>query len=512
MSYLLEIKNLNKNFGATKALQDVSLEMQHGEIHALLGENGAGKSTLIKILSGVYPQESGDMLLCGKTYSPKSIVDARSLGISAAFQELSLLPNLTVAENLFLPNIPKNALGLTSAKKVEQMTEQILSEYKIEGIRPSQKVELLSVAQKQRLETVRAMIHDPKLLILDEATAALIDPEWLFEQVDHFTNNGTSILFITHRLREARRLCDQFTILRNGCKVITEKFDGISDGEIFRLMAGRSIDVRFPACASTVDVNNDEVTLSVQNLRADKKIPKDDGITFVLRKGEVLGIAGLEGQGQRELFNMLGGSKPIVGGSVEIEGCSMKIRNPHDAMKSGLVLIPEERKTEAIFPGIKTSCNVSISVLDAVKNWCGIVNRNREIDYVDFASAKVQLDNNYYGMPIDALSGGNQQKAIVGRALLSNAKCLLLFDPTRGVDIGTKQNIYQVIRDFSNAGGSVLFYSTELPEIVGLADRCAVFYRKKVVTEISHDCLSEPAILEAMLGMSPDRISGEDNA
>lgn len=499
----MELKDINKSFGATKALQDVSMEIVTGEIHAILGENGAGKSTLIKILSGVYPKDSGEIYFCGDHYMPESVVKARSLGISTAFQELSLLPNLTVAENLFLPHIQKNALGLISKKKANQTAKAILHQFDLDEITPLQKVAQISLAQKQRLETVRAMVYDPKLLILDEATAALFDPEWLFKQIDGFVRDkGLTVLFITHRLKEARRFADRLTILKNGFKVTTKHFEEVSDEEIFKSMTGRSANGQLQHRSNAKDRGKAEAILVVKNLCSDKKTLKNEGISFSLTKGEILGVAGLEGQGQRELFESLGGVKPIMSGNVEVEGHSVSIKNPYDAVKSGLILLPEERKTDGIFPGIKTTHNISMPVLSQIKNWLGLVNRGREIARIDIAADKVQLDKNYYNRPIDALSGGNQQKAIIARTLLIDSPCLIFFDPTRGVDVGTKQNIYRVMRDFANSGKAILFYSTEISEIVELCERCAVFYNNEIITLLDNEELSEAVILEAMLGYS----------
>lgn len=504
MDRLLKINNLNKRFGATHALSDVSFQIDYGEKHAILGENGAGKSTLIKILSGVYPQDEGDIEFLGKSYSPGSIKRARKTGVSTAFQELSLLPNLSVAENLFLPKVRKKNVDFLSSKNVEGKANEILIKYGLENLLVSKKVSFLSLAEQQQLEVVRAMIYNPKLLILDESTAALLEPEWLFDHVEKFVSaQNSTVLFITHRLREARRMCNNFTILRNGKIVTTKYFQECSDQEIFNLMSDEKGKVRsgFDRCR-TENGCSEENVLVIKNLKMTKKQTDPKGINIELKKGEILGIAGLDGQGQNQLFDTLGGLRPALDGKIEIDGRRASIKSPYDIFKYGMVLIPEERKTQGIFPGMKTVNNVSLSILQKIKNKFGLVNKSNEIKLVDSGAIKVQLHKKYYNKNIEALSGGNQQKAIIARALTSNAKCLLLFDPTRGVDQSTKTNIYNVISDFADNGGSVLFYSTELSEIVGLCDRCAVFYMHQIVEEIPHEDLNEPAILKAMLGFA----------
>ncbi len=493
---VLEVRDVLKRYGATVALAGVSISVAPGEVHALIGENGAGKSTLVKILSGVVAADTGDVMLGGGVYRPQSIRDARAAGVSTAFQELSLLPNLSVAANLLLPRLPKGALGLNSGKAVIDAGRETLARYGAAEIDPAALVETLSLAKKQRVEIVRAISQHPRVLILDEPTAALADPEWLFRLIEALRNEGTAVLYISHRLIEVRRLCQRGTVLRNGHSVETVDLASTRDEEIFRMMVGVS------PSAAVIEQPQHGPTIGREALRARHLHGRNvSDVSFDLHEGEVLGVAGLEGQGQRELFRMLGGVDAIEGGAIEVGGQQRRFRSPANAIKTGagIAFVPEERKTEGAFLGMSTSANMSLSIIDKLRR-CGLIDFRRERDRVSAESQNVDLNARYLGMKLSALSGGNQQKALLGRVLLSGAKVLVMFDPTRGVDVGTKQVIYGVIRRFAAAGGSILMYSTEIPELVGLVDRCLVIYRSGIIGELAHSEMSEHTLVAMATG------------
>ncbi len=490
----LRIAGVAKAYGATVALRRVSFELRRGEVHALLGENGAGKSTLVKILSGIVQPDSGRISLGGQPFEPHSLLDARARGISTAFQELSLLPNLTVATNLMLPHQHKGLMGLASRRLNERRAADVLAEFDAADIAPDALVGELSLAEKQRVEIVRAVSHRPRLLILDEPTAALAEPEWLFAIVERLAASGVAVLYISHRLAEVRRLCQRGTVLRNGESIGTVDLAGASDADIFRMMVGSGPETEY---AAHVPPSGRETCRAL--VARDLRGPGVDGVSFDLRRGEILGVAALEGQGQRELFRMLGGAASAEAGVVEVDGQPARLTSPWQALRSGVAFVPEERKTEGIFLGLSTASNISLPILDQVLRF-GLIDRARERTQAAGAARLVDLAPRYLGMRISALSGGNQQKALIARVLLSGARILVLFDPTRGVDVGTKQVIYGVIRDFAVTGGSVLIYSTELSELVHLADRCLALYRGRIAGEVARHELSEERLVTLATG------------
>jgi ribose transport system ATP-binding protein len=490
----LAVHDLTKSYGATVALKNVSLSLRRGEVHGLVGENGAGKSTLVKILSGIVAPDSGAVELEGAPFRPRSLMAARAAGVSTAFQELSLLPNLSVADNLMLPRLIKGFAGLASARANEQKAAALLAAFGAADIAPRVMVGDLSLAERQRIEIVRALSHRPRLLILDEPTAALAQPEWLFRLVEQMAAGGTAILYISHRLAEVRQLCARATVLRNGENIGTVELTGTSDSDIFRMMVGVAPERRPPAGAPQPGGAR-RPAISVRNLSG----TAISEVSFDVGAGEIVGVAALEGQGQRELFRMLAGTARSGVGTVEVGGRPVKLASPAQALRAGIGFLPEDRKTEGIFLGLGTTTNISLPIVGQLRRF-GLIDRRRERRRVAEQARQVDLAERYLGMNIAALSGGNQQKALVARVLLSSARHLVLFDPTRGVDVGTKQVIYGVIRRFVATGGSVLIHSTELTELVQLVDRCLVLYRGRIVGEVAGTELSEARLVSLATG------------
>ncbi len=495
-SPVLQVDDLVRRYGATIALEGVSFALNAGEVCGLLGENGAGKSTLVKILSGVVVPDQGRIRLKGKDFSPASILDASRLGISTAFQELSLIPSLSVAANLALPHPRRNAAGLVSGSDLRRSAEAILTRYGVTDIRPGDVVGQLPLGMRQRVEIVRALARDPSVLLLDEPTSALSDREWLFGLTDRLLKEGVSILYISHKLDEIRRLCRRCVILRNGRKVLDSDLDAMSDDDIFTNMAGRSVVEAFTRRASAMRPDAPP-RLRVEGLTG----PELEGVSFSLAPGECLGVAGLEGQGQSALFRTLIGLSPATAGSVALDGTRTSLRSARDARAKGMVLVPEDRKSEGLFGDLSTLANISLPVISSVSRF-GLVDRRAERKAAAAVTPAVDLAARYLNRSIGALSGGNQQKAILARALVTGPKCLLLFDPTRGVDVGAKQSIYAMMADFVGKGGSILFYSTELDELVHLCDRVLVIYRRRVAGEVSGAALNQGAILSLASGAS----------
>ncbi len=492
---LLKVEGLTKRYGATTALASVAMEAMPGEVHAILGENGAGKSTLVKILSGAVERNSGTILLGGERYEARSILDARAAGIATAFQELSLLPNLTVAENLLLPKVSPRAFAPAAWRRILAAATTTLERFEATDIEPSRPLDELSLAEKQRVEIVRALAHASRVLILDEPTAALPDTEWLFRQVRRATAAGTAVLYISHRLGEVRELCQRATVLRNGRSIGTLPLVDVDDDEIFRMMVGRSPQSQYPnRPAVTADTL---VALAAHGLTGGRL----HGVDFELRQGEILGFAGLEGQGQSDLFRALAGLNSNVSGEILVGGKRAHLTSPQRALcaEIPIAFVPEERKVEGVFGGLRAAENISLPALRRVGR-AGFVTSRMEAGAIANAAEAVELAERYFGFRMDELSGGNQQKAVIARTLMSGARCLVMFDPTRGVDVGTKQAIYTMIRRFADEGGAIAIYSSELSELVHLCDRCAVIYRGRVVVEFPHEELSEENLLSAAHG------------
>jgi ribose transport system ATP-binding protein len=491
---ILAMRNVAKAYGATVAVNNVSLEIDPGEIHAVIGENGAGKSTVVKMLSGITMPDRGSIELAGKRFAPRDPMAARTAGVSTAFQELSLLPNLTIAQNFMLPRQIKGFLGLVSARRGRERCGEILAQYGLKHIHPDATARALSLAEKQRIEIVRAVSRNPRLLVLDEPTAALADPAWLFEILGRITQAGTGVLYISHRLSEVRQLCRRGTVLRNGESIATVALEEVGDARIFELMVGSAVQRNRNVTMGPLSQSN-PVALSLKGLSGGTARE----ISLDIHRGEIVGVAALEGQGQRDLLRMLAGLAPISAGQINVDGSAVTIDSPIAAAKAGIGFVPEERKTEGVFLGLRTDRNITISRLSAL-SWFGAIDRLRERKLAVEQARRVELQTRYLQLEVSALSGGNQQKALIARVLASGARHLVLFDPTRGVDVGTKAVIYDLIKRFASEGGDALVYSTELSELVHLVDRCIILYGGRVVGEVSGDEFSEQRLVTLAAG------------
>lgn len=491
----MRASGVSKSYGATVALEHADIALKAGEVHALLGENGAGKSTLVRIFTGAVIPDRGEMQLHGETYAPRSILDARRSEVATAFQELSLVPNLSVAQNFLLPALARRGSLLVSRRHVIARGAEILERHGLVRIDPAARVGDLPLAERQRIEIARAIENAGRVLILDEPTASLAETDWLFEQIGKARSRGVAILYISHRLAEVREICTSATVLRNGRSIATVGLGSSSDGDIFEMMVGHRVEhARRPArvAGSTSAARLAAEDLTGHGLR---------GVSLQLGEGEILGVAALEGQGQRGLFRLLAGLETPTGGAIRIDGETAAYRSPRAALRcgSGISYLPEERKTEGILAGLSAATNVVLPFLPRVGR-AGLVGRHDEEKAAQPAAQEVALNPRYLAFAIGDLSGGNQQKALMARTLATGARTLLLFDPTRGVDVGTKESIYAAIRAFAEGGGSVLFYSSELPEIVQLADRCLVLYGGKVFCELEGDDIAEQKLVAAMIG------------
>lgn len=497
---ILEARLVNKRYGNTIALHDATLVCQPGSIHALVGENGAGKSTLIKIISGVVTPDSGTIKLVGETSSIQSPTQAVKQGIVPVFQELSLLPDLTIAENIFIANPPANRLGLVNGKRLKQAAEALCAELGFEQLDTSALVREIPLAQRQLVEIAKAYSHNPKLLILDEGTSALSvqDVRRVFAVIRRIRDQGRSVIFISHRMSEVEEIADTLTIFRDGQDVGSFPMGTVSNAEMVQLMIGRKLEQVFPPKPAARLPR--EPILEVQDLSWEPTLHQ---INLTVGKGEIVGLGGLDGQGQGELLFSLFGVLRGVRGKVRIDGKPAKVFSPSAATnkKHRIALIPEDRKTEGLILPMSVGNNAILATIDRLLNPFGLVNAGKERSTVQQMIERMQVKVGSPRAPVRSLSGGNQQKVVIGKWLLTDAQIYLLHDPTRGIDVGTKQEIYQLIRKLADNGAGVLFFSTELSELVGMCDRVLVLYEGRIFRELVGEQIHEENIVSAALGL-----------
>ncbi|MEN8902632.1 MAG: sugar ABC transporter ATP-binding protein [Candidatus Nanopelagicales bacterium] len=493
---ILEVSNLSKHYGDATALNGATLTMEAGEIHAIVGENGAGKSTLVKVLSGIVVPDKGSVKIADQELEFGNPRKSGSLGVSTAFQELSLISNLSVAENVLISDLPTR-FGIVTRTGVESQAREILHRWGVDDINVRSTVASLSLSAKQRIEIVCALNSKPKILILDEPSAALSDTSWLFEHVQQMRDAGTCVIYISHKLAEIKEICDRGTIMRNGA-IVGEFLKADFDHEqIISTMIGRSISLAFPPRESPL--RDDAATLmEVKNLAVGRQV---SGVSLDVRAGEIVGIAGLEGQGQRELFYALGGAIRARSGEVRVEGEVAKLRTPRTASRSGpgIALVPEERKREGIFADMSSIKNISVPVFSKVST-AGIIRNRSERSMSRKAGIESHLPEDFLTRNVGQLSGGNQQKTVLARTALSGAQILLMFDPTRGIDPSAKLEVYSSLRKSSGEGVGVLLYSTEIPELLGLCDRILVMYDGKIVASMTGSDATEEKVMAAAVG------------
>jgi ribose transport system ATP-binding protein len=493
----LIVSDLRKRYGPTVALDGLSLTVGRGQVHALLGENGTGKSTLVKSLSGLTRPDGGTTVIFGETVRIVSPSDARRYGIRTAFQEISLVKDLTVAENFLMMEEPVGFSGMIRKGRTAAMVAESLRGLGLEGIDIRAPVAKLDLPTRQKIEIARAVSREPKLLLLDEPTASLSadDVDWLGRIMERLTKAGTTIIFISHRMQEVRRFCSALTVLRNGRAVGCHRVDDITDDEVIELMIGRSLSAAFPPKPAAWPDGAAEPALAVSGLRRAGSL---NGISLELWSGRIVGLGGLDGMGQRELFLSLFGLVDPAEGTISVRGAPVRLRSPTDAIDAavGISMVPEDRKTEGLFLELDGSQNITLPALDRFVR-SGLVVRSHEQAEVERVLDLVQVARRALWSPVRNFSGGNQQKIVIAKWLLAGSRVLLLYDPTRGVDVGTKAEIYRLIRAFADAGGAVLFYSTDIPELVNLCDEVAVIYRGRITETLKGNQISETRIMAA---------------
>ncbi|TNC10001.1 sugar ABC transporter ATP-binding protein [Methylobacterium terricola] len=497
----LRLDQVVRTYGATVALGGATIAVATGEVHALLGENGAGKSTTVKLLSGLIRPSAGTIRVFGQDVAMTRPADAHRLGIQTAFQEISLVPDLTVAETMLLPDGPRSRLGLLRRREGEAQVRAHLDRIGLAAIDTRTEVRALDLPQRQKIEIARAVFRRPRILLLDEPTSALSggDIDWLGGLIAGLKAGGVTTIFISHRMAEVRRFCDRLTVLRNGKDAGTARVGEVDDDTVIRMIIGRSLEATFPPRPAPAPRPPEAVpVLAGDGLSTAGKLRQ---ASFSLWPGEILGIAGLQGMGQQDLFHACFGLVPLTAGTLSVDGRAITLRSPKDAIlpQVGLSLVPEERKTEGLFLTRDGGFNVSLPVIDRYSRF-GLVDRAAESRDVAAALAQVDIHPRAIFTPAGAFSGGNQQKIAIAKWLITGGRVLLMFDPTRGIDIGTKHQLYVLMRDFAAAGGAVLLYSTEITELVHLCDRVLVLYGGTVVDEVQGEAIDEERIMRGALG------------
>ena len=485
--YLLEMKHIHKKFPGVYALKDVSFSLRPGEIHALLGENGAGKSTLIKVLGGIYSKDEGEILIEGKSVDISSVHQAREAGVSIIHQELVLVPHLTVAENIFLGREKKKGRFLEKQAMIDE-TKKVLADYGLD-LNPTDMIADLNIAQQQMVEIVKAVSFNARIIVMDEPTSSLSDKEVeaLFANMRKLRDRGIGIIYISHRMSELQQIADRVTVLRDGQYIATKVVSETTNDELVALMVGRTLDNYYVRTFNECD----EVVFKADHVTTDKI--RD--VSFELKKGEILGFSGLVGAGRSETMRAIFGLDKVISGSIKLLGEELVGKLPDEILSKGISLVPEDRKSEGIFPGMSLAFNMSLKVLKEFIR--GIrVDRDREAAIVDeyFKALSVKAPDTE--VLISSLSGGNQQKVIIGSWLASKPKVLIMDEPTRGIDVGSKSEIYSIMNDLAKSGVSIIMVSSELPEILNMSDRVIVMCDGMITGELSREEATQEKIMQ----------------
>lgn len=492
---ILEMRNIEKGFPGVKALERANLSLRKGEVHALIGENGAGKSTLMKILLGIYHQDKGEIIYKGKPVHFKVPHDALQAGISMIHQEISLIPTVSVAENIWIGRETKfTTAGIISAKKRNQAAQELLDKLGI-PVNAKTIVRELSVANMQLVEIARAVSYHADVIIMDEPTSSLSDAEIniLYRIIRDLSAEGTSIIFISHKLEEIFEVCDRVTVMRDGQYISDHDTREITQPELVAKIAGREIKDLFPKMETEIG----DVALEVRNLCSGKTFKN---INFSVHKGEIVGFCGLVGAGRTEIMRAIFGIDKLESGEVYIEGKKAHIRSPKDAIAHGLAMVTEDRRGSGIIAGLPLKYNISLAYLGNICNALTFINEKKENEDCQQMSQKLDIHAASLNQVIGSLSGGNQQKAIVARWLLSNPKILILDEPTRGVDVGSKSEIHRLISQLAATGLAVIMVSSEMPEILGMSDRVIVIRDGEIAGEFNRDEADQETLIQHAFG------------
>lgn len=488
MVAVIKFKGVSKSFADVSVLKNIDLTINRGEVHALMGENGAGKSTLMKILAGIYQPTVGEILFKGKDLKISNPRDALLKGISMIHQELSAVKDLTIAENIFLGREPSK-FGFIDYKEMITKTKEILKSIGV-NLNPKTKMRDLKVSDMQMVEICKAVSYNADVIIMDEPTSAITDREVekLFTVIRDLKEQGKSIIYISHKMKEIFEICDTITVLRDGSIISTKPAEKTNNEELISLMVGRELNEVFPKKSNQPG----EVLISIRNL-SKKGLFKN--INFEVRQGEILGIAGLMGAGRTEVVESIFGLHKIDEGHVEIQNKKVRINHPNDAIKNGIALVTEDRREQGLVLCRSVKENITISALNEITK-LGMLNKTSEDKTVDsfIESLRIKLNSKY--QEVGRLSGGNQQKVVIAKWLMTKPRILILDEPTRGIDIGAKSEIYKLMTTFANEGYAIIVISSELPEVLGLSDRIIVLSNGELTGELTREEASQEKIME----------------
>ena len=491
----LALSGISKRYAGVRALEGVDFACERGKIHAVLGENGAGKSTLIKIIAGVVQPDSGIMRLAGHDVSFATPSAANAAGVVCIFQELSLIPDLSVADNISIASPPRR-FGLIDAKAQRNRAEDLLAEIGCEDVNPLMRVRDLPLSRRQMVEIAKALGQRPQLLMLDEATSALTsaDVEKVYAMLARLKSEGVAILYISHRMHEVEALADRASVFRNGRHIETFDKGARSTADIVQLMIGRDIATQYPPKPARRPV---KPVLALEKLSWEKHL---DRISLHVGAGEIVGLGGLDGQGQKSLLLALFGVLRGVTGRITVEGRERRPASPAAAKSAGIALVPEDRKTEGLMLPMSIADNLAIASLDTISTG-PFVDRAKERAAIAHGVARLQIKIGAPGDAVSTLSGGNQQKVVLAKWLMTEPRIILLNDPTRGIDVGTKQELYRLMRELADQGAAILFYSTDYDELIGCCDRVAIMYDGRIVRELEGAELTETNIIASALNI-----------
>ncbi len=493
--YHVEMQNICKIFGGVKALQDVSFQIKAGEIHALVGENGAGKSTLMKILSGAYKRDRGNIYIDGQLTQINKPKDGIDHGISIIYQEFALINSLTVAENIFIDKLNDNG-QLINWKKLRKKAGDVLESLGFGNIPANKTVSELSVAHQQVVEICKALARKSSVLILDEPTAVLAtsEVEQLFKLLNELRAEGVAIIYISHRLDEIFSLCDRITVMKDGTYVGTYETSEMDEKKLVSLMIGRTLESYFPERES----NFGQMALTVENIHSGKAV-KD--VSFEVREGEVLGISGLVGSGRTETMRAIFGADPLDGGRIILNGKEISIKSPMKAVKHGIGMLPEDRKAHGVLLNMPIRNNITLTRLKSFVGPFGVINEKKETAFINEMVKKLAIRAASIENNVSSLSGGNQQKVAISKLLAADCKVLILDEPTRGVDVGAKIEIYKIINELVSQNYAVIMISSEMMEIIGMCDRAIVMRNGSIAAELQKDELTEQNLINYSMGV-----------
>lgn len=489
---VLELKNISKSFPGVKALDEVSFSVEEGTVHVLVGENGAGKSTLIKIINGMYTADEGELYVFGKKVAMHSPRHMKELGIATIHQELNPVPDLTIAENIFLGRLPTRGPGIVAKKHMVEEAQKLVNDlgfsYDVKRVMRS-----LTVSDMQIIEIIKAISVNAKIIIMDEPTSSITEGEVavLHEQIHRLKERGISIIYISHKLDELKQVGDQLTVLRDGKTISTHHIDELTTDEIITKMVGRKMDNVYPVKEAEIG----EKLLEIKNLTQPNVF---SNISFTLHRGEILGMSGLVGAGRTEVVRAIFGMDSYSSGEIIINGKSVEIKKVSDAIREGIIMLSEDRKLEGLVL-IRSICeNIGLPNLKRYRGF--LLNKKREREDAQEMKEKLAIKTPTIGTEAQNLSGGNQQKVVIAKWLLQNPVVFIMDEPTRGIDVGAKYEIYKIMCDLAAQGAGVIMISSELPEIIGICDRTLVMAEGRITGEVTREDFSQERIMSFALG------------